>query len=287
VGETRSKGYCGELKFPFILQNLHRYFLYAALVILVLNDHVLKAAVPGIITGKLSDVAGVVLLPLVLVAGWELLGAALGRGSGPRARVLVEHGIAAYRAGNVLLNLPHAVAASAWALAQVGEVEEALRRFEEGAELLEREAARGIVGIHAEACCSLGRAALLLGRLDDARRLGENALTYAPSHPGFAAHALRLLGDVAAHPERLDAEEGVRHYQKAFGLAETHAMRPLIAHCHLGLSRLDRRTKRVERAREHARLAAEMYRAMEMTYWWEQALEETKQLGSTAEGSAT
>ena len=36
VGEARSKGYCGELKFPFILQNLHRYFLYAALVILVI-----------------------------------------------------------------------------------------------------------------------------------------------------------------------------------------------------------------------------------------------------------
>jgi hypothetical protein len=35
VGEARTKGYCGELKFPFILQNLHRYTLYAALVILV------------------------------------------------------------------------------------------------------------------------------------------------------------------------------------------------------------------------------------------------------------
>jgi hypothetical protein len=36
VGEARSKGYCGEVKFPFILQNLHRYFLYAALVILAI-----------------------------------------------------------------------------------------------------------------------------------------------------------------------------------------------------------------------------------------------------------
>ena len=36
VGEGREKGYCGELKFPFILQNLHRYTLYAALVILVI-----------------------------------------------------------------------------------------------------------------------------------------------------------------------------------------------------------------------------------------------------------
>jgi len=32
VGEARAKGYCGEVKFPFVLQNLHRYFLYAALV---------------------------------------------------------------------------------------------------------------------------------------------------------------------------------------------------------------------------------------------------------------
>jgi hypothetical protein len=36
VGEVRSKGYCGETKFPFILQNLHRYFLYAALVFLII-----------------------------------------------------------------------------------------------------------------------------------------------------------------------------------------------------------------------------------------------------------
>src|SRR5438128_4677242 len=33
VGE-RKKSYCGETKFPFILQNVHRYFLYAAFIIL-------------------------------------------------------------------------------------------------------------------------------------------------------------------------------------------------------------------------------------------------------------
>jgi len=45
VGERSSKGYTGETKFPFILQNLHRYFLYAALVFLViLWWDVIKAA---------------------------------------------------------------------------------------------------------------------------------------------------------------------------------------------------------------------------------------------------
>jgi hypothetical protein len=34
VGEIKAQGYCGELKFPFILQNLHRYFLYLAILIL-------------------------------------------------------------------------------------------------------------------------------------------------------------------------------------------------------------------------------------------------------------
>ena len=39
-----------------------------ALVVLVLNDHVLKQAWPGWVTGKLSDVAGLVVAPLLLTA---------------------------------------------------------------------------------------------------------------------------------------------------------------------------------------------------------------------------
>jgi hypothetical protein len=35
VGEAR-KGYTGEVKFPFVLQNLHRYFLYLAILILII-----------------------------------------------------------------------------------------------------------------------------------------------------------------------------------------------------------------------------------------------------------
>ena len=192
-----------------------------------------------------------------------------------RARTLIEHGVAAYRAGNIVLNLPHAVACSAWALAQVDEVDLAVTRFQEGEQLLQREAERGIVGIHGEACHALGRAALLLGRLDEARRLGERALFYAPSHPGFAAHALHLLGDVAAHPDRFDAERGAAeaHYRKALALAERCAMRPLVAHCHHGLGRLARRAGAGAPAREHLAIATMMYREMDMTYWLENAEE--------------
>lgn len=36
VEEARGKKYCGETTFPLILQNLHRYFMYLALLILVI-----------------------------------------------------------------------------------------------------------------------------------------------------------------------------------------------------------------------------------------------------------
>lgn len=36
VGESRPHRYSGETRFPFILQNLHRYFLYVAIIFLVI-----------------------------------------------------------------------------------------------------------------------------------------------------------------------------------------------------------------------------------------------------------
>lgn len=40
----------------------------AAVALLALNDHVLKAAFPGFVTGKLSDVAGMIFFPLFLAS---------------------------------------------------------------------------------------------------------------------------------------------------------------------------------------------------------------------------
>ena len=68
------------------------------------------------------------------------------RGDWAKARSLIEHWIAVLQTGNVVLQLPYAVGSSAWALAQLGEASEALNRLGEGEQLLERQAARGIIG---------------------------------------------------------------------------------------------------------------------------------------------
>ena len=55
-------------------------------------------------------------------------------------------------------------------------------------------------------------------------------------------------------------------------------MRPLVAHCHLGLGKLNRRTGKQEQAQAHLRTAATMYREMDMRFWLEQAGAELGQL---------
>jgi hypothetical protein len=53
-------------------------------------------------------------------------------------------------------------------------------------------------------------------------------------------------------------------------------MRPLTAHCHLGLGKLYRRTEKREQAQEHLTTATKMYRDMGMTYWLEKATAELR-----------
>jgi class 3 adenylate cyclase/tetratricopeptide (TPR) repeat protein len=209
-----------------------------------------------------------------LSEGWRLLA----KGDWTQARTLVEHGTAEYRKGNIILALPHAVASSARILAQVGETDEALSCLRECEQLLERGIARGVIDQAGMDYHWLGRAALLLGRPDDALRLTERSLHYSPSFPGFAAHALHLLGDTATHLDRFDAEIGEAHYRRALALAEPRGMRPLIAHCHYGLSKLYQRTDKRDQAREHLTIATTMYREMDMHFYLEQAEAETREL---------
>lgn len=87
----------------------------AAIVLLVLNDHVLKAAMPGVVTGKLSDLAGMVFFPLFLAAGLEyarvrsrylVLGCAIATGVVFAAIKTVGPAAEAYRVGLGALQWP-------------------------------------------------------------------------------------------------------------------------------------------------------------------------------------
>jgi len=95
---------------------------------------------------------------------------------------------------------------------------------------------------------------------------------------GLEAWVLRVLADIASRSATPDFEKAQGLYREALDLADMLGMRPLVAHCHLGLGKLYRRTGDREKPREHLTTATTMYREMEMHFWLEQAETEMRKL---------
>jgi class 3 adenylate cyclase/tetratricopeptide (TPR) repeat protein len=115
----------------------------------------------------------------------------------------------------------------------------------------------------------LSEAYLLDGRPDDALPLVVSALEIASSRRerGFQAYALHLVGEIAAQRDRPNVDKAESDYRQALALANELDMRPLQAHCHLGLGSLYAKIGRPEQAHPELSTAIELYRAMEMTFW--------------------
>jgi tetratricopeptide (TPR) repeat protein len=111
------------------------------------------------------------------------------------------------------------------------------------------------------------------GHLEEALKAGEQGLTrhQQRGERGLEAWTLHLLGQMVASRDPLEVERARSHYRNALALAEELGMRPLVAHCHLGLGKLYRRTGDHAKASEHLSTATTMYREMGMAFWLEKA----------------
>ncbi len=123
-------------------------------------------------------------------------------------------------------------------------------------------------------------ALLLAGRAGDARAVAQRGLegARARGERGYEALCLLALGEAEACDDPPDVEAATTHLREALALAEPRGMRPLIAHCHLGLGKVYRRTGKQQEAQEHLTTATSMYREMDMTYWLERAQGEMRGL---------
>ncbi len=185
-----------------------------------------------------------------------------------RAIPTLERGLATCRAWDFPSWLP-------WLASRLGAAYVLAGRVADGVPLLEQsmeqaESMRWRADASALAA-RLSEAYLGAGRVQDASALAARALDLSVEHRGRGnqAWALRLLGEIASRCDPPDQAEG--YYRQALALAEELEMRPLVAHCHLGLGKLSRGPSDRATTEGHLLTATAMYREMGMSFWLEKA----------------
>jgi tetratricopeptide (TPR) repeat protein len=200
---------------------------------------------------------------------WGLGRAHLRHGDFVQATRVLEPGLALCRGMEIHFALPFLTAVLGSAYLWSERAADAVPLVEEAAETFR---AMRIPGYRSSVTAFLAEAYLVLGRIAEAREQAEQAVALTRAHQlrGWEAWSLKALGDVHAH-EPVDAEKAADTYRRALALAAELGMRPLVAHCHLGLGKLYRQTTKLEQARENFMTATTMYREMDMQFWLDKA----------------
>jgi tetratricopeptide (TPR) repeat protein len=123
----------------------------------------------------------------------------------------------------------------------------------------------------------LADAYLWAGRTEEALEQARGAIQLARKHHERVneAIALRVVAEITA---ATDATRAEGYYANSRALAEELGMRPLAAHCHLGLGKLYRRAGMGNHALEHLKAALGEYREMNMQLWLEQVQAEIRRV---------
>jgi tetratricopeptide (TPR) repeat protein len=192
----------------------------------------------------------------------------LAQGDLEHAILVWEQGLALCHASDRRVSWRGIVAGLGYAYALQGRLAEGRVLLEEGISESLRTGARQAVH-----WAWLSEVCRLAGHGEEAWQHARQALDLARQlkERGNEALALHQLGVVQADANPPDVQQAEAYYHQALALAEELAMRPLMAHCHLGLGRLYGQTGHDEPARVALPTAIDLYRAMDMTFWLPQA----------------
>jgi tetratricopeptide (TPR) repeat protein len=206
----------------------------------------------------------------LMIASWGLGLLSLRQGNLSRALPRLERAVGLCQDADIPAYFPVMAEALGAAYTLAGRVADAVPLLTHA---LEQTMVMGTVGNETRCRLFLGEAQILAGRLEEAHAVAERARALAREHQerGHQAYTLCLLGKIAWHRERPASEQAEAQYRQALTLAEELGMRPLMAHCHLGLGMLYHKIDRREQARDELSTAIELYQAMEMTFWLPQA----------------
>jgi class 3 adenylate cyclase/tetratricopeptide (TPR) repeat protein len=201
---------------------------------------------------------------------WQIAWSYALQGDLDRAKSLADQAIELCRQWGFSRSLGQVMSVLGRILVLSGRATEAVELLEQG---LRRTDAVGMTWLRCPRLSDLGEAYLMVGRVQDAAACATKAVESARERGerGFEAWALRLQAEIALAAQPPDAAAAEGRYREAKELAGALEMRPLLAHCHLGLGKLYRRTGQRPEAQEHLTTATTMYREMDMRFWLEKA----------------
>jgi class 3 adenylate cyclase/tetratricopeptide (TPR) repeat protein len=181
------------------------------------------------------------------------------------AERVLEHSLQAIHTADLEQVYPYTAARLGLTRVLLGKPDSGLPLLEEAV----RVATRDGTAESTPALTMLGEAYLGLGRHDDARDMATRAraIALARGERGYEAWTDWLRGASEARSSRGSGEDASTYYARGLALADALGMRPLVAHCHMGLGELYRGTGDSQQAAEHFSAARKMYREMGMTYW--------------------
>ena len=190
----------------------------------------------------------------------------LRQGDLPPAIDALERGLALCQSADLPLLFTTIVSPLVSAYAAAGRVADALALLDKG---VKQAASSGDPFGRWLRTAALSDALLAGGRVDDALPPAHKAIELARFVKARSAEAwtLRLLGEIASRTNPPRVEDARRAYVAATRIAEELGMRPLVAHCHLGLGRVDRHVGDHDQGRAHLKTAAALYGALDMRSW--------------------
>jgi tetratricopeptide (TPR) repeat protein len=206
---------------------------------------------------------------------WSLIGANysvgclhLRKGDLDQAIRVLEHAFQLSQT-HPLFWLPWIASTLGYAKALVGRTSEALPLLQDG---IEQAASKSQWRFYPLQVAYLSEAYRLSDRIDDALRTATQALDSARDYKarGQEAWAHWNFGELVLRHNPPNAEKAEDSYHRALTLADELGMRPLVAHCHVGLGRLYRHEGKRQNTDEHLARAIAIYRDTGMSFWLEQ-----------------
>jgi predicted ATPase/class 3 adenylate cyclase len=188
------------------------------------------------------------------------------QGEFEKAVSMLERGLDVCRSADIPVLYPLIAASLGSAYAFVGHTDQALGFLQSA---IEHPAWTSRMGGQALRMAWVSEAYFVAGRDNESEKYAKQALELSRESRDMGSQAwlLRLLGDILSRRRPLDLKQAEASYAEALRLALDRRMRPLQAHCHLGLATIYAQAKNTPQAGSELRVAVQLYQTMCMTFW--------------------